>query len=637
MVSRPAGLRGAVAVAAVAVGSALVGVVALLTGTSAADGTAAYTRPVGDGSSRGGGAPAPLWCFRPPVERLVDLHRTCLADPSTPSGSPFLVIVGGGGGPAYDRAVGVESERRYRLGGLHPIALGDTLDGGRYQVVAKLGWGSFSTVWRVVDTAVPAGGRGEGDWRAPLREVAVKVWAARRRMMAAEEATYAGRLTVAAEREALAAAGVRTDKPHWKGDGEGGAAWGVDLPPPPPVMRQLRTFVTAGPHGRHPCAVFELLGASVEVALYAYRHTPAGRAGRRGAPLAAVQAVARDTLRAMAVAHRRGLLHTDLKIENVALRLPPLGGAAAASTANSCVAMLAAQARAANATATAAAAVAVEGEGQGSNDRGEAAAAADEAEVPSDVAAALAAATFFAPDGKCHTMDTAVVIDWGNAEELDEDGLLNVSYPIQTREYRAPEVIAGLPVNPATDMWSVGCVVWDVAVGDFLFDPAGSDTGDTTEQDIEHLTMMRDVMDAGGAGDGFPATFKVGSRHGHRLWGSEGALVGASPPRYVPLARRLQAVTDLPPAPRERLAHFLAQMLRLDPAARGDAEGLLRHPFLATAWDEREVGVPVPLPKGNDPDPAGGLGVAPPAPPGAAGWGEMGLGTAAGGASGAPR
>ena len=35
----------------------------------------------------------------------------------------------------------------YRLGGFHPVTLGDTLKDGRYQIHHKLGFGGFSTVW----------------------------------------------------------------------------------------------------------------------------------------------------------------------------------------------------------------------------------------------------------------------------------------------------------------------------------------------------------------------------------------------------------------------------------------------------------------------------------------------------------
>lgn len=197
-------------------------------------------------------------------------------------------------------------------------------------------------------------------------------------------------------------------------------------------------------------------------------------------------------------------------------------------------------------------------------------------------------------------MDAVVTIDWGNTEELDDDGRLDRKYVLQTREYRAPEVIAGVPGSAATDLWSVGCIVWDVAVGDFLFAPDGTDEGDTTEEDIEHLALMRDVV--GSPAVDFPPAFKVGSRSGARLWAPDGRLVGVPHHRHVTLGRLLQAETDLPAAPRRLLADFLGRMLALDPAARDGADALLGHPFLSATWDEREVATPVPLPRVPDSD-----------------------------------
>jgi serine/threonine-protein kinase SRPK3 len=42
---------------------------------------------------------------------------------------------------------------------------------------------------------------------------------------------------------------------------------------------------------------------------------------------------------------------------------------------------------------------------------------------------------------------------------------------IQTRQYRSPEVILGAKYDTSTDIWSLGCIVFELLTGDFLFDP----------------------------------------------------------------------------------------------------------------------------------------------------------------------
>ena len=43
-----------------------------------------------------------------------------------------------------------EEVKDYCKGGYHPVRIGDVYN-GRYQVVRKLGWGHFSTVWLCLD------------------------------------------------------------------------------------------------------------------------------------------------------------------------------------------------------------------------------------------------------------------------------------------------------------------------------------------------------------------------------------------------------------------------------------------------------------------------------------------------------
>lgn len=59
------------------------------------------------------------------------------------------------------------------------------------------------------------------------------------------------------------------------------------------------------------------------------------------------------------------------------------------------------------------------------------------------------------------------LVDFGNAcwthHHFTED--------IQTRQYRSPEVIVGCEYGPNADIWSVACLIFELATGDYLFEP----------------------------------------------------------------------------------------------------------------------------------------------------------------------
>lgn len=48
------------------------------------------------------------------------------------------------------------------------------------------------------------------------------------------------------------------------------------------------------------------------------------------------------------------------------------------------------------------------------------------------------------------------------------------STEIQTRQYRSPEVIVGAKYNTTADNWSLACMLFEIATGDFLFEPRNS-------------------------------------------------------------------------------------------------------------------------------------------------------------------
>ena len=56
---------------------------------------------------------------------------------------------------------------------------------------------------------------------------------------------------------------------------------------------------------------------------------------------------------------------------------------------------------------------------------------------------------------------------------------------ITTRHYRAPEVILGLGWDESCDVWSIGCIIFELFKGDALFQ---------THKDLEHLAMMKRIL-----------------------------------------------------------------------------------------------------------------------------------------------
>ena len=63
---------------------------------------------------------------------------------------------------------------------------------------------------------------------------------------------------------------------------------------------------------------------------------------------------------------------------------------------------------------------------------------------------------------------------------------------IQSRFYRSPEVMLGLPYSVAIDMWSLGCILAEMHTGEPLF--SGSDQFDQMQKIVKLLGMVPDAM-----------------------------------------------------------------------------------------------------------------------------------------------
>ena len=85
---------------------------------------------------------------------------------------------------------------------------------------------------------------------------------------------------------------------------------------------------------------------------------------------------------------------------------------------------------------------------------------------------------------------TAKIIDLGNAELIDdiENEL------IQLRCYRPPENILHEFFNTKADIWSMGCVFFETLTGDYLFDIDHEKFNDSLERDKELLVQMYNTL-----------------------------------------------------------------------------------------------------------------------------------------------
>ena len=62
---------------------------------------------------------------------------------------------------------------------------------------------------------------------------------------------------------------------------------------------------------------------------------------------------------------------------------------------------------------------------------------------------------------------------------------------IQTRQYRSLEVLLGSGYGPAADIWSTACMAFEMATGDYLFEPH---SGEDYTRDEDHLAHIIELV-----------------------------------------------------------------------------------------------------------------------------------------------
>jgi dual specificity protein kinase CLK2/3 len=171
---------------------------------------------------------------------------------------------------------------------------------------------------------------------------------------------------------------------------------------------------------------------------------------------------------------------------------------------------------------------------------------------------------FAAPELVNSGFRKCIVADLGNAS------VYNSSRPdsdlIQTRQYRAPEVILQLPWCPKADIWSLGCILFEVYHGGYLFD---------VHDDNNHFHKIENRLGK------FPVQLKNLAQYTRpqrfaQFFTTSGDLRN---PATLPRSRAMETILQQHPD----FSDLLHCMLQIDPTRRISAIETLQHPFLNPA------------------------------------------------------
>ncbi|XBW35871.1 hypothetical protein QEN19_001443 [Hanseniaspora menglaensis] len=506
-----------------------------------------------------------------------------------------------------------EDPRDYKLGGYHPAKKNEYYCEDRYRIIQKLGWGHFSTVWLAKDLHAA-----ENDKN---KYVALKI------VRASQDCTDAANDEI----NILHAIMKEEDVSEYTGKDY--------------VINLLNSFVHKGPNGDHTCMVFELMGENLLKLIQ--------RSQQKNLPIIYVKQIAKQLLLVLDYMHRKcGIIHTDIKPENILMEIGDLETITEMLKLQKAEKHKLKTMRRKEIEVVKNHELLEKKETEEKDSSNEFISCEDERnkcpEDGIDIASTKSSflktmksslSSIIYPKRKKSIISYSMPLPSllttkayynggsptsGNTMEQENNmsqSVRNILHPtpnsssdiikikigdlgngcwidkhytnsIQTREYRSPEAIVGYKWGASCDIWSVACLIFELATGDLLFDP---NKGKTYTKDDDHIAQIIELLGK------IPSRLKTRGKYSSDIFDEEGNLKHISQMRHWSLHDVLVEKYFFDKVEAQNLTDFLVPMLKTDPRERADAGGMVNHPWLKDTLGMEDVVV-------QDRENAGGSG-----------------------------
>lgn len=437
-----------------------------------------------------------------------------------------------------------EDSRDYCRGGYCPVSIGDVFN-SRYYVIRKLGWGHFSTVWLCWDLC-------------EKRYIALKL------------VKSASQYTETAVDEIKLLKSVRNSDPN-------------DVQREK-IVQLLDDFTISSVNGAHICMIFEVMGHNLLKLII--------QSSYQGLSLNNVKSIIRQVLEGLNYLHSKcNIIHTDIKPENILLGITEINVRKLAYEATE------RQRLGLNLPSSLTSNISREchipnpnpkiSKNKKKNFRKKGKHSEEEADIHDDYTKGLAIeywreelcrnevkqecpVAHSLSSASCEISDMTVKLaDLGNACWVDQ----HFTEDIQTRQYRSLEVLLGMSFGTPADIWSTACMAFELATGDFLFDPhSGSDYC----RDEDHLGHIIELIGK------IPKHIALSGKFSRDFFNKRGELKHIANLKPWGLYDVLVEKYEWDPEEAQGFTEFLLPMLHFDPKERAKATVCLAHPWLSS-------------------------------------------------------